>query len=263
MKSLLAVLCFVTAIGAAVADEPFDPFDLAGIDRIEEAAVPLDLEFRDETGRVVTLRDLANGKPMLLVPVLHECPNICGVTLAGLVNAVGAQPYEPGTDFEIVAFGIDPDEGSTEAAADIERLRRAFPALASKGLHGVTGGPENVAAVTTALGYRYAYDERIGQFAHTAAVAVLTADGRLSSWLYGVAPDPADLKLALTDAGEGRLGTWRDRLLLLCYHYDPQTGRYTSLAQGLLRAGGAATVLFLGGFVAIGFCRERRRRSGP
>ena len=264
MRPLLIALGLALFILPATADGPFDPFDVAGIDRRAGAAVPMNLLFRDGNGRPVTLRELGNGKPTLLVPVLHDCPNICGVTLAGLARAVKAQPFEAGTEFEIVAFGIDPNEGPAEARASLEELRKAFPALAAGGLHAVTGGAENVRAVTSALGYRYAYDERIGQYAHVAAVAVLTGGGRLSNWLYGVAPQPTDLRLALTEAGEGRLGTWADQILLLCYHYDPETGRYNSLVWGLLRAGGGLTVLALGGFIAVAFLRERRggRQSG-
>ena len=237
----------------------FDAFTAAAIDPRPGARVPLDRPFLDATGKPTTLAALGQGKPILLVPVLHACPNICGVTLAGLAQAIADQPYRPGRDFAFVAFGIDPAETPTDANASLARLAEAFPAAAP--VHGLTGSAADIAAVTGALGYRYAFDPEIGQYAHMAAAAVLTSDGRLAAWLYGIAPDPEDLRLALTDAGEGRLGTWADQLLLLlCYHYDPQTGRYGSLAMGLLRTAGAATAG--GGALLIGLAlyRERRRR---
>ncbi len=251
----LALLLLVLATPAF----GFDAFSATGIDRRDGAQIPLDLPFHDQDGATVTLADLAKRRPILLVPVLHDCPNICGVTLAGLAQAILGQPYRPGRDFAFVAFGIDPAEGPADARASLDRLAADFPLLDRASLRGLTGAAPDVAAVTAALGYRYAWDPDIGQYAHLAATAVLTPDGRLARWLYGIAPDPEDLKLALTEAGQGRLGSWRDQLLLLCYHYNPVTGRYGSLITGLLRLAGGFTAG--GGALLIGyaFLRERRR----
>lgn len=259
MKRLLVLLLIVLVSPPALA---FDPFEAAGIDQRPGATIPLDLAFRDEAGRPVTLRALGAGKPIVLAPVLHNCPNICGVTLSGLAEAIEAQQFRPGTDFALIAFGIDPKEGTAEASASLHELERVFPALAGKA-HALTGSAADIAAVTGALGYRYAFDGRIGQYAHVAAVAVLTPQGGLTRWLYGLAPQPTDLKLALTEAGEGRLGDWTDQLLLLCYHYDPQTGRYGPLVFTLLRAAGVLTVGIGAGAIGFAALRERRsRRSG-
>ncbi len=258
IRTVLLLLIVLVASPVAA----FDPFGAAGIDRKADAAVPLDRPFRDEAGAAVTLRGLAGGKPIVLVPVLHDCPNICGITLSGLAQAIRVQSFRPGRDFALVAFGIDPKEGPAVARASLDELEKAFPDLPTEGIHALTGRAEDIAAVTGGLGYRYAWDDRIGQYAHVAAVAVLTADGRLSRWLYGITPDPTDLKLALTEAGEGRLGGWTDQLLLLCYHYDPQTGRYGSLVSWLLRLGGGATVAFGVGLIGVSLVRERRRTEG-
>lgn len=259
MTRLLAILFLLLAGAPALA---FDPFKAAGIDQRPGAQVPLDLSFRNESGRAVSLRDLGAAKPVVLVPVQHRCPNICGVTLAGLAQAIRAQSYVPGRDFTIVAFGIDPKEGPDAARESLEKLREADPALPTNGIHAVTGRADDVDAVTRAIGYRYAWDDSIGQYAHVAAVAVLAPDGRLARWLYGLAPDPTDLRLALTEAGEGRLGTWGDQLLLLCYHYDPKTGQYGSLISWLLRLGGGVTVLLGVGWIGIALLRERRSARG-
>jgi protein SCO1/2 len=257
--ALLLVL-ILSALGASPsAAAPFDPFKATGIDQKPNALIPLDRPFEDEAGHPVTLRALAGGKPMLLVPVLHNCPNICGVTLSGLMEAVGGQRFRPSGDFTIVAFGIDPKEGPKEAQKAFHDLQLRFPDLAAVGVYALTGRAPNIYAVTDALGYRYAWDPDIGQYAHDAAVAVLTPEGRLSRWLYGLAPDPNDLKLALTEAGQGRTGDWSDQILLLCYHYDPVIGRYSSLIGLALRAGGAATIAFGGSGLALALLRERRR----
>lgn len=255
MRLLLALLLIVLGASSALA---FDPFAKAGIDRRPNAAVPLDKAFRDETGRTLTLRAAGEGRPILFVPVVHRCPNICGLTLAGIGEAVQLQKFVSGRDFTLVAFGIDPREGPAEASQSIDGLRQNFPALQA-GVHGLTGDAASIAAVLKPLGYRYDWDADLNQYAHIAAVAVLTPDGRLSRWLYGITPDPTDVRLALTEAGQGRVGTWTDQLLLLCYHYDPKTGRYGALIWTLLRIGGAATALL--GLAWIGFAVWRERRT--
>jgi protein SCO1/2 len=261
MKVLVILLTLLAARPACA----FDAFKEAGIDRKPGAIVPLDRVFRDETGAAVTLRGLSQSKPIVLVPVLHDCPNICGVTLSGLAQAIQAQSFMAGDDFTVIAFSIDPKETPKDAAAALDRLRRAFPSLPPNGWHALTGSKADIAAVTDALGYRYAWDDRLGQYAHVAATAVLTPDGKLARWLYGVAPAPADLKLALTEAGQGTIGDWGDQLLLLCYHYDPQTGRYGSIIRTLLRIGGGLTVLAGIGLIGTSLLRELRsaKRGGP
>ena len=261
MKRFVLLLIMLLAGNPALA---FNPFAEAGIDQRPGAQVPLDTVFRDEQGDPVTLRSLGERKPIVLAPVLHNCPNICGITLSGLAQAVRTQNFVPGRDFVIVSFGIDPREGPAEARKSLADLEKAFPSLPTDGIHALTGPAANIKAVTEALGYRYAWDADIGQYAHIAAIAVLTPDGHLARWLYGIAPEPADLKLALTEAGEGRLGTWSDQLLLLCYHYDARTGRYDSMIGWLLRLGGGLTVALGVGLIGIALLREHRaaRRRG-
>ena len=164
----------------------------------------------------------------------------------------------PGVRFSALVDNSTGLHQLADAAASLARLTDAFPEAAP--LHGLTGAAGDIAAVAGALGYRYGRDPATGEFAHLAAAAVLTADGRLAAWLYGVAPSPEDLHLALTEAGEGRLGTWKDQIRLLCYHYDPETGRYGSLAIGLLRIAGAATAGGGAFLIGLALVRERRRR---
>lgn len=254
-RGLLLMLAAAAMLGAA-RPQPFDPFGAAGIDGRPGVQVPLDGAFRDETGRTVTLRALAHGRPLVIAPVQHRCPNLCGLTLDGLNAAVAGQSYRPGRDFALVALGIDPREG-VDAAQVSRRRFAATPATA--GGHALVGSAADIARVTAALGYRYRWDPQLQQYAHLAAVAVLTPDGRLSHWLYGVAPSPRDLHLALTDAGRGRLGGLGDQIRLLCYHYDPATGRYDSLVMTLARGLGAATTAALALLVGGLLWRSRAR----
>ncbi|PHQ63609.1 MAG: SCO family protein [Sphingobium sp.] len=247
---LLMALCVAAPVRAQAG---FDPFGEAGIDERPGAAIPMDAPFTRADGRPATLKQLGDGKPILLIPVLHNCPNICGVTLAGVADAIAAQPLRPGRDFTLVAFGIDPEEGPEDAAHDLARLRahagEGAPAFA------LTGSAEAIHAVTGALGYRYAWDERIGQYAHVAATAVLTPQGRLSGWLYGLTPRPTDLRQAVLDAGQDKRARWGERLLLLCFHYDPATGRYTASIEKMLKLAAALTVIGLNALI----WRLRRR----
>lgn len=251
----LLLLCWF--FGQALAVEPSQ---LAAIERRDDPRLSLDLAFRDETGASVTLRQLAAGKPMLLVPVIHRCPNICAITLADLAQAIGLQHYRLGPDFNLVAFGIDPREGPADAADSLAQLQRAVPGLDRAGLHALTGTPEAIATITGQLGYRYSWDDGIKQYAHVAAVAVLTPDGRLTRWLYGLAPDPKDLRLALTEAGRGEIGGWVDQVQLLCFHYDPRNGRYTAAIGLSLRAAGGLTVALLV-LLLIMLMRQDRRKA--
>lgn len=241
MRLLLMLVVLAASAGPSRA-QGFDPFGLATIESRPGAEVPLERRFRDAAGAPTTLAAIGRGRPILLVPVLHDCPNVCGVTLAGLADAVAGQALRPGRDFAVVAFGIDPAETPAAAAADLARLRARANGRALGDVAALTGSRESVRAVTDAIGFRYAWDGRTGQYAHVAAVAVLTPDGRLSSWLYGLKPEPEALGRALAAARDGRTGNWTDRLLLLCYHYDPVSGRYTARIEMLLRIAGGLTM---------------------
>lgn len=242
----------------AIAASPFDPFGEARIDERPGAQVPISTPLTAEDGSTTSIARLARGRPILLVPVLHDCPNLCGVTLDGLASAMQAAHVVGDRDVSVISFGIDPDETSADARAALDRLAARHPELAGR-IHGTTTSRAAIRAVTDALGYRFAYDPRIRQYAHAAAIAALTPDGRFSRWLYGIAPAPADLTAALADARAGRTGGFVQQLILLCYHYDPDTGRYTLAIDWLLRAFGLLTVAGLLAFIAMARRRERAR----
>jgi protein SCO1/2 len=248
------LLALVALASAARAAEPFDPFRLAGIDPPQDARAPMDAGFRDQAGRPTTLRSLGKGRAILLAPVQHRCPNLCQTTLDGLARALLQARLRPGRDVEVVALGIDPREGPAEAAVTAARLRAAL--RTTVGVHALVGG--DAAATVGPLGYRFAWDPRIGQYAHVAAVAALAPDGRLASWIYGVQP-PAAVVAAAVGAARGGPPAFGDRLLLLCYHFDPAAGRYGLLVESLLRFGGALTAAAIAAGVGLALWRERRR----
>jgi protein SCO1/2 len=252
--ALLAVLALTTG-----AVDPNDPFKAAAIDERPGAPIPLDRTFVNEDGKAVTLRQIAGGKPLLITPVQHECPNICGVTLAGITAAIDGQAkFRPGRDFALVAFGIDPREGPTQARADLGRLARQRPNASWQPV-ALTGSDKAIRAATDALGYRYAWSDRLRQYAHLSGTAVLTPDGKLSSWLYGLSPTSAQLDKALVQASAGQTGGVMQQLLLLCFHYDPQTGRYSLAITEALRLAGIATVLLIA--LTVGLLSRKRRRA--
>lgn len=255
MIRLVALLLLLLAAPASA--QQFDPFHEARIDEQPGAQIPFDGTFIDSDGKPVTLKQLAGGRPMLLVPVLHECPNFCSVTLAGLTKAIATLP--PGTgQFTTVAFGIDPKEGPTQAKDGLARLAAQTGRKLPPDTYALTGQASAIHQVTDALGYRYGWDQRIGQYAHAAAFAVITPSGKLSRWFYGLSPDPAELAQALQTARQDRVGSWTQQLLLICFHYNPNTGRYTPEIMKILRLAGLATVLGIGLLV---FFAQRRRTA--
>lgn len=251
MRHLL-LLSFAWVLIAAA---PFDPFGEATIIERPGAAVPLGGALLDADGRPTSLAVLGAGRPMLLVPVLHDCPNFCGVTLDGVLDAWRAAGNPR---VALIAFGIDPRERPQAARGDLDRLFARHPDASGK-VAATTGDARTIGTVTQALGYRYAFDRRIGQYAHVAATAVLTPDGHLVRWLYGIAPKPETLRAALADAQAGRTGGVVDRLILLCYHYDPTQGRYGLAIDRILKAACIATVLALA--LVILALRRRERRA--
>jgi protein SCO1/2 len=252
-RLLTLLLVALLSIGAV---DPNDPFKSATIVERPGAAIPLDGAFVDQDGKPTTLRKIAGGQPLLIVPVQHECPNICSVTLAGITGAIDGQArYRPGRDFAIVALGIDPREGPAQARDDLHRLAEQRPGKWQP--VALTGSDDAIHAVTDALGYRYAWSSQLNQYAHVSGTAVLTADGKLSSWLYGLAPTSAQVDSALAQAAAGRSGGIMQQILLLCFHYDPQTGRYSLAIVKALRIAGILTVAAIALLVLL----LSRRRS--
>jgi protein SCO1/2 len=235
------------------------PLREIGFDQNLNQQVPLDTELTDETGRVVRLGDYFGSKPVVLAFVYYECPMLCTQVLSAMTSSLNLLSLDAGKDFDIVAVSFDPRETPAQAAArkaiTLERYDRPG---AAAGWHFLTGPKESIERLTRAAGFRYVWDEDTQQFAHPTGVIVLTPDGRLARYLFGIDYVPRDLRLALVEASNGTIGSPVDSLVLFCYHYDPMTGRYGFLVMRALRIAGAATVLAIASFVFLMVRRERR-----
>ncbi|HEY3800864.1 MAG TPA: hypothetical protein VGL58_21125 [Caulobacteraceae bacterium] len=258
MNRAALIVGALLAAPAASAAALVDPAALAAVSPPPFARAPMQAPFRDQHARSVTLAELAAGRPLVLIPVQHQCRNLCGLTLADVHSALAGQALTPGANFEVVALGIDPRETPADAAQSAARLGGAD----APGVAALVGDAASDAAVTQALGYRYTWIAATGQYAHMAAIAVLTADGRLVRWLPGLGVKPAALQAALHEAEHGDAPGLGDEIRLLCFHFDPSSGRYTLAIWRLIQcaAGMTATLVALG--VGVAFWWERRR-SGP
>lgn len=250
----------VTGLDPAAGTRPAALAQVAFEQRIGDN-VPLDLELTDESGRPVRLGELFGERPVALALVYFRCPMLCPMTLDGLARSLKGIAFDAGSDFEVVVVSFDPREGPAEATEAENRLLESYGrAGAEDGVHFLTGGPEAIAALTDAVGFRYQYDEERGEYAHGTGLVLLTPEGRIARYFFGIEYPPRDLRLGLVEAGEGRLGNPIDQALLYCYHYDPVVGRYSAATMNLLRIAAALTLLALGTFIAVMLRRDRRRR---
>lgn len=239
------------------------PAVLRGVD-VEEhlnARLPLEIPFTDEKGmRVPLARHVATGRPVVLYLGYYRCPMLCDKVLDGVIQALRATRLAPGRDFEVVTVSIDPRETPALARAKKQAYVRSWGVEgASQGWHALTGEAPAIATLARALGFRYTYDSQQEQYAHPAVFYVVTPEGRIARYHYGVLYDPSTVRLSIIEASEGRAGTSLDRLILACYHYDPATGTYAPAAIKLMRIGGVLTVLLLGTALSILWVRDMRR----
>jgi protein SCO1/2 len=227
-----------------------------GIEQHVDEQVPPNLTFRDETGRAVRLGDYFGKRPMILNLVYYQCPMLCGEVLSGLESALRVLKFDVGKEFDVLTVSFDPHETSEMASAKkAEYLKRYGRSGAAAGWHFLTGPQESIDALTTAAGFQYQYDARTGQFAHATALMVLTPEGKIAQYFYGVEYAPKDLRLALVQASENKIGTVVDQVLLYCYHYDPATGKYGAIISRVLQISAAATILVLSILIAVLFRR--------
>lgn len=221
--------------------------------------MPLATPLTDEAGRAVTLGDYFGRKPVVLTFVYYQCPMLCPLTLNGMSSALKVLPFTPGKDFEIVVISFDPRD-TPEAAHAKKRAHLAHWKTedTSSGWHFLTADESAIRQLTSAAGFTYQWDDATHQFAHVSGLLTLTPDGRLARYFYGVEYSPKDLRLALIESGQGRIGSVVEEVLLFCFDYDPATGRYGWAVMTLVRIGGLITVAAVLGFVVMMRRRERR-----
>jgi protein SCO1/2 len=217
--------------------------------------------FRDEDGKSVHLSDYFHKKrPVILTLVYYQCPNLCNFQLNGLVHSLRNLDWTAGDQFEIVSVSIHPKEGPELATGKKAAYLKAYERpKAAAGWHFLTGDESQSKKLASELGFGYRYDEQEKQYAHSAAIFVLTPEGKISRYLYGIEFPNKDLRLALLEASNGMIGTVVDRLLLFCYRYDPQTRKYSVYLTKLMQAGCGSTVVIFGGYLAIFWRRQRRK----
>jgi protein SCO1/2 len=232
-----------------------------GIEQRLGEQVPLDAEFRDETGRMVQLGDYFTKRPVVLVLAYYDCPMLCTQVLNGAVSALKAVPFDAGREFDVVVVSFDPRETPALASAKKEGyMQRYGRAGASAGFHFLTGDEPSIKRLTEAVGFHYRWDEATKQFAHASGIMVATPQGRLSHYFYGIEYAPKDVRLSLVEASANRIGSPVDQLLLYCYHYDPMSGKYGMVVMNVVRAAGVVTVLAI---LALLILLRRPRRRGP
>jgi protein SCO1/2 len=263
---LSLVLLASTAWGQAMSKGIMSPpasvrppyLENVGIEQHLDGQVPPDLIFVDDSGRTIKLGDYFGKKPLILNLVYYNCTMLCGEALAGLTGAMKMVKFDVGNEFEVVTVSFNPKETPEIAAAKKkEYLRRYGRPGADAGWHFLTGSPESINALTKAVGFQYQYDPRINQYAHATAIMVLTPQGRISRYFYGVDFPPKDLRMGLVEASQGKIGNAVDQVLLYCYHYDPATGKYGAIVSNMLKLGAGLTILLLGGLIFILLRLER------
>jgi protein SCO1/2 len=233
-----------------------------GIEQRLGQQIPAELKFRDEAGNTVQLGQYFGQGPVILHFMYFRCPMLCGEALQGLTGALRAIGYSAGKDFTVLTVSFDPHETPAMAAAKKKMALAAYGRpVAEKGWHFLTGKPGAIAALTQAAGFQYQYDELTKQYAHPTAILVLTPQGKISQYHYGIEYAPRDLRLGLVQAANGQIGTLVDEALLYCYRYDPQTGKYGAIISRVLRISGAVWLAMVGAFLVVMFRMEPKYRE--
>lgn len=255
---VLASFCFVTQATA----QP-RPADLEGVDVVERLGEDIDLSlaFVDENGNDVTLQDyFGDEKSVILTLNYYNCPMLCSMQLNALIEGLKELAWDPGDNYRMVTISIDPREGPDLAAAKREAYLEALDRGMDVDWVFLTGEEENIRAIAEQVGFGYRYVREIDEYAHAAAIFVLSPEGRISRYLYGLQYRAFDLRMAILEAAEGRIGTTIDRILLSCFHYDSSSNSYSVFAFGVMRIAGVLTLIILGGVLGLLWMRDIRRR---
>jgi len=271
LRSLLlaASLAFAALLGpaggVAHAERDNTPKELkhVGVDEHLDGQIPLDATFRDETGSMVQLNKYFDGKrPALFILAYHSCPVLCGMVQNAAATAMKEIPWTVGKEYDLVVISIDPRDTPETASQKKASILAAYGRPgAESGAHYLVGDKTQIDRVANAIGFQYEYDERQGQYGHPAVVMLAKPNGQMARYLYGLEYDPRDLRIGLLEAANGHSISTIEQVILYCYHYDPQDGKYTLMATRVMQLSGFATVLALGSFLGLMWTRERRRKK--
>ncbi|HSR66417.1 MAG TPA: SCO family protein [Acidobacteriota bacterium] len=260
--ALLAGLTATTWAQMPNSETPPEKRQGVGIDQNLDAALPLDLEFVDEEGRPVKLGAYFRQKPVILAMVYYECPMLCTLVLNGLLRGLSPLQFSAGEEFDVVAVSIDPGETAALAKAKrAEYVKLYDRESGGRGWHFLTGDEENIRKLAEVVGFNYRYDSETDLYIHASGLMMATPEGRLSRYFYGIEYPPRDLRLALVESSQGKIGSPVDQLLLYCFSYDPTLGKYTMVVMNVLRLGGILTILAVAAFIIVSYRRDRRRHN--
>jgi protein SCO1/2 len=258
MKHLLFTALFAPALFGGSPMTPPSTHGI-GIEQRLNAPLPLDTTFVDENGNAVALRSFFHGKPVLIAPVYYTCPMLCSQILSGVVAGLRPLSLKPGRDFEIVAISFDPRDTVKVAKEKRDHYSHSYSSRDGvNGWHFLTGPQTAIKPVMDALGFHYRWDDATKMFVHASGVMLITPEGRISRYLYGVEYEPKDLKLGLIESSHNRIGSPVDQVLLFCYHYDPTTGKYGATVINLLRGAAGLTLALLAAGLAFFWNRDLR-----
>jgi protein SCO1/2 len=268
-----ALLFAVLALPSGVAAQLIDPMQNlgqrpellkdVGIDQKLNDEIPLDLAFRDEHGKAVELAQFFGSKPVILTLVYYNCPMLCTQVLNGLDRTLKQIPMDIGKDFNVVTVSIDPTERPVLAEAKQAMYTGMYGRPgAAEGWHFLTGDEPQIRRLAQAVGFRYAYDSESKQYAHASVIMMLTPEGRLSRYFYGIQYPERDIRLGLEEASLGKISSPVDQILLFCYHYDPHTGKYGLLISRVIQLAGLLTIVIGGIFLFVMFRGENYTLPG-
>ena len=261
---VLTLSLWLSLVSFARAHDASRPIPLRDVefDQKLNSQIPLDLSFTDERGVPVQLRQYFGGKPIILNFVYYKCRDLCPLLLDGMVRTLRGVSFDIGTEFDVLTVSIDPHDNAALAAAQKRDFLARYGRRGSeRGWHFLTGEEAAIGKLAEAVGFHYSFDATTGEFAHATGIVLLTPTGKTSRYFYGIEFSPRDVRLGLVEAGEGKIGTPIDQLLLFCYHYDPVTGKYGPFVTNLVRLGGLITAVGLAGFILWMLRRERAQAA--
>ncbi len=258
----LAVFLTSLPVNAQVNREQPDATKNLGIDEHLGDFIPLDAKFATSEGDSVVLGDLLEeGKPVIFNPLYYECPMLCGLVIEGMMNVVDELEWKPGKDFIVISVSIDPDEDVAVAAKSKEKILGQADAITRDGWYFLTGKQPQIRKAVESVGFEYRKVEDTGQFAHSAAIMLLSPKGKITRYLYGISYDEFNVRSALYESADGQIGNTVTKLVMYCYQYDPSSGSYTPIAINIMKLGGLATLIFLGIFLGFLWLHEKRKKT--
>jgi len=264
MRSNVGLRLGVLAMTASAAFGQYPPPAIARGVALEQklnSQIPLDLVFHDESGLTVPLRSYFGEKPVVLSLVYFKCGSLCPMSIKETATSLSRLPLKPGTDYNVLIVSFDPKDTPATASEKKAAFAQYFPQAGyQEGFHFLTGTPESIAKLTEAVGWKYNWDVPTQQFVHAGGIMVATPEGKLSRYFYGLAYAPQDVRMALVEASQHKIGTPADYITLFCFHYDPTTGKYTVAIDNLLKVLGCSTVVILAGFIMM-FIRNDKKRN--